>query len=443
MTIGFDVGVNDDDNGGTRDSQMMWNGTVNNYNNTSAFGDMVLAADTTPPSAPSGLSASSVSPSQINLAWTASTDNVGVTGYRVDRCQGAGCTSFVQIATLSSTSYSDTGLSANTSYTYRVRAADAIGNLSGYSSNATATTASVIKSITVDKTSSAITVNGVLAESAWNLATSVTKSVINTGNNTVTFDAVWDNTYLYLSAKVLDATLNNDSTSIGDDDSVEFYIDANNSGSTSYDPTDFKITKGYNDTSLSITGGNTTGILHSSATTTGGYIVEIAVPWSRLGVTPTVNMTIGFDVGVNDDDNGGSRDSQMMWNGTSFNYTNTANFGDATLASSNTICVQTPLTVSSAFSDGGYAYLIPGSFGTPADNSSFASRSTLRLFENGLEIGPAHSSHADIRNLGLGRFSHWAQTDGTGESIRFSASNNTNPRTNGRSYTYCVDGATP
>ena len=39
------------------------------------------------------------SSSQINLSWTASTDNVGVTGYLVERCQGAGCTNFAQIAT--------------------------------------------------------------------------------------------------------------------------------------------------------------------------------------------------------------------------------------------------------------------------------------------------------------------------------------------------------
>src|SRR5205814_1424211 len=52
------------------------------------------------------------------------------------------CTSFAQIATTSGTvtSYSNTGLAAATSYSYRVRAADAAGNLSGYSNTATATT---------------------------------------------------------------------------------------------------------------------------------------------------------------------------------------------------------------------------------------------------------------------------------------------------------------
>ena len=55
------------------------------------------AADTTPPSAPTSLAATAVELEQVNLTWTASTDNVGVTGYRVERCQGAGCTTFAQV----------------------------------------------------------------------------------------------------------------------------------------------------------------------------------------------------------------------------------------------------------------------------------------------------------------------------------------------------------
>ena len=79
--------------------------------------------------------------SAINLSWTASTDNVGVTGYRVERCQGAGCSSFAQVGTPTGTTFADSGLLASTSYSYRVRATDAAGNLSGYSNVASATTA--------------------------------------------------------------------------------------------------------------------------------------------------------------------------------------------------------------------------------------------------------------------------------------------------------------
>ena len=97
--------------------------------------------DTTPPSAPSNLGATAVSAGQINLSWTASTDNIGVTGYRVERCQGAGCSNFTQVATPAGTTYNDTtGLLPSTSYSYRVLAVDAVPNLSGYSNVASATT---------------------------------------------------------------------------------------------------------------------------------------------------------------------------------------------------------------------------------------------------------------------------------------------------------------
>ncbi len=114
-------------------------GNLSSYSST-ASATTPAAPDTQAPTAPAGLTASAASSSQVNLSWTASTDNVGVTGYRVERCSGASCTTFAQIATPTTTTYSDTGLAATTSYSYRVRATDAAGNLSTYSSTATATT---------------------------------------------------------------------------------------------------------------------------------------------------------------------------------------------------------------------------------------------------------------------------------------------------------------
>jgi chitodextrinase len=98
--------------------------------------------DTQPPTAPSGLTINGTpTSSQIALSWTASTDNVGVTGYLVERCQGSSCSNFSQIATPAGTSFTDTGLSASTTYKYRVRATDAAGNTSGYSNTLSGTTA--------------------------------------------------------------------------------------------------------------------------------------------------------------------------------------------------------------------------------------------------------------------------------------------------------------
>jgi YD repeat-containing protein len=100
----------------------------------------VTLADTTAPVAPASLTATATTSSQINLSWPPGSDNVGVTGYRVERCSGASCSSFAQVAAPTTTAYNDSGLSASTSYTYRVRAADAAGNVSTPSPTATAVT---------------------------------------------------------------------------------------------------------------------------------------------------------------------------------------------------------------------------------------------------------------------------------------------------------------
>src|SRR5207245_4037894 len=96
-------------------------------------------ADTQAPTAPANLAATAASSVQINLSWTASTDDVGVASYFVERCAGSGCTNFQQIGTATTPSYADTGLTTGTSYSYQVRASDGANNLSGYSNVATAT----------------------------------------------------------------------------------------------------------------------------------------------------------------------------------------------------------------------------------------------------------------------------------------------------------------
>jgi chitodextrinase len=93
------------------------------------------AADTQPPSVPTGVGGSASSSTQVNLSWSASTDNVGVTGYTVYR-GGA------QVATVagSTLTYSDTSVAASTTYSYTVDAFDAAGNHSAQSSPASVTT---------------------------------------------------------------------------------------------------------------------------------------------------------------------------------------------------------------------------------------------------------------------------------------------------------------
>src|SRR6266849_10694849 len=93
-------------------------------------------ADTTPPTTPSGLRATVAGSTGANLSWNASTDNVGVTAYILLR-------NGVQVATPATTSFTDTSLSAATTYSYTVAARDAAGNISPNSASVSVTTASV------------------------------------------------------------------------------------------------------------------------------------------------------------------------------------------------------------------------------------------------------------------------------------------------------------
>ncbi len=231
LTMGFDVGCNDDDSGGGRDGQAMWSGTADNWQDTSGFGHVKLM----PP----------------------------------DTAQAT----FVNAP---------------------------------------------------------MTVDGQLDEADWFLSNDLTKCVMGTCNNTVTFGALWDDTYLYVGVKVLDGNRRYDSTNVWDDDSVEIYIDPTHNHATPYDSLDRQFIKAYNDPGL-FSQGSATGVLHAWSAISGGYSVELAIPWTNLGVKPTVGRTMGFDVGCNDDDSGGGRDGQAMWKGTADNWLGTSAFGHATL----------------------------------------------------------------------------------------------------------------
>jgi chitodextrinase len=107
-------------------------------NNQSAASNTVTVStqgnDTTAPTTPTGLTATGSSTTTIDLNWTASTDNFAVTGYKVFRDGG-----LTEIATVTTTSFSDTGLAINSTHSYQVQAFDGAGNQSAKSNTATAT----------------------------------------------------------------------------------------------------------------------------------------------------------------------------------------------------------------------------------------------------------------------------------------------------------------
>lgn len=101
------------------------------------------AADTLAPSIPSNLTAEALSSSEINISWSASIDNIGVAGYKVYRNN-------IEIGNTKAFSFLDSGLTADTNYSYAVSAYDAAGNNSIRSSSVFVTTKSV-EIIPIDK----------------------------------------------------------------------------------------------------------------------------------------------------------------------------------------------------------------------------------------------------------------------------------------------------
>ena len=136
---------------------------VSNTNFTITTG----STDTIAPTAPTSLAASGTTQTATNLTWPASTDNVAVTGY--DVYQGG-----VFKATVATTSYSVTGLTAATTYTFTVRARDGAGNISGDSNVATVTTLAIPVDTTAPSAPASLAASGTTSSSTnltWTAST--------------------------------------------------------------------------------------------------------------------------------------------------------------------------------------------------------------------------------------------------------------------------------
>ncbi len=136
----------------------------------SASVSVSVVADTTPPTAPTGLTVSSLTSSSIALSWNAATDNVGVVGYNVVRRNNLGAAVTIPVT---ATSYTDSGLSPNTAYSYHVVAYDAAGNDSGASNVITVTTLplSFVVSTPYNLTATAVSTSGINV--SWNASMDV------------------------------------------------------------------------------------------------------------------------------------------------------------------------------------------------------------------------------------------------------------------------------
>ncbi|GMK44445.1 hypothetical protein PghCCS26_15730 [Paenibacillus glycanilyticus] len=125
--------------------------------------------DTSAPTVPGNVRVTSTTSSSVTIAWNASTDNVGVTGYDVYR--GSALAGSTNGSTLT---FTNTGLNANTSYSYIVKAKDAAGNASAASTAVSATTSAPAADQTAPSAPASLRSTATSSTSvslAWNAAT--------------------------------------------------------------------------------------------------------------------------------------------------------------------------------------------------------------------------------------------------------------------------------
>ena len=151
---------------GQLDEVRLYNRALSASEVAAVYTDTGAVCDSEAPTVPGGLTATATSSSQIALSWTASSDNVAVTGYSIHR-DGAALTM------TSATSFTDAGLAAESTHVYAVAAFDAAGNASAPSITASATTAAAITptdtiapSVTLTAPASGALVKGAVTVSA-------------------------------------------------------------------------------------------------------------------------------------------------------------------------------------------------------------------------------------------------------------------------------------
>jgi hypothetical protein len=162
----------------------------------------------------------------------------------------------------------------------------------------------------------------------WALCPPLPVSIVIEGSSPIspadcspTWQALCSPQYLYMLVDVQDESLIQDSSSGWDDDRVEVFIDGDNSKDSVQNTTalndyqfNFRWNYGIVETPIEYYQGKTTGVEYAVLTTPTGYRVEIKLPWSTLTGKPAqLGQFIGIDVLVDDDDDGGSRDTQVSW----------------------------------------------------------------------------------------------------------------------------------
>jgi len=205
-------------------------------------------------------------------------------------------------------------------------------NLGTVTSNVITLTVTDFLGVKILKTSPSVTIDGV-KDDVWAYSNEYTlKNKILTVDNDADLSAKVNVLYgadaLYVFYTVTDNQKRASSTNFWENDGVELYIDGNNDKATSYDANDFQYVIRYDASKIEEGHSKSvTGIVAKSTQNTTGYIVEVSIPWTLIGITPTAGKSMGIDFHANDSDLS-LRDGKIAWFATQDNsYSDPSSFG--------------------------------------------------------------------------------------------------------------------
>lgn len=166
-------------------------------------------------------------------------------------------------------------------------------------------------------------------EAAWNKAKSIDVSVALGNQKPATGKAriMWDTDFLYVLFEVADPLLNDASTQVHEQDSIEIFMDENKEKTATYQGDDGQYRINYKNKASFGSNGASKDMTSAVTITQNGYLVEAAIPFRTI--KGAVGTVIGFDAQVNDADASGKRIGVSKWNDdTDESWRNTLNFGE-------------------------------------------------------------------------------------------------------------------
>ena len=225
--------------------------------------------------------------------------------------------------------------------TLTVTATDAASNVATDSVVLERTTEEIVSPVpdlVFPHTDETMVIDGNLTELSWEGATAnfLTQEIQGVKSGTGSVKGLWDANYLYIGFIGTDTAKNRNPSGTTNAylyTGVQVYLDSEDDGGF-YGPYDFNWTLPWNQGNwFEEAAGKITGVLMAVGTVTNGYTVEMAIPWTLMGIVGTNSTSIGIDVQQNfNTDADATREGAIdMYNYLDTNYLNTDNFGVAIL----------------------------------------------------------------------------------------------------------------